>query len=309
MRPDLDQIIAACSVAETGSFSKASDKLGVSKSLVSRRISALEASLNIRLFSRTTSYVALTPIGQIFVERAKRILSDIDDTINHINREMTSISGNVSISAPSCFGTMYINPVIPALLSQHPGLNITLQLNDDMGPDPSDASDLEIRIDRPYDSDYVMRFFKPIKQTLVCSPLYARRFGLPKVPSDILKHECVIYADRKGVDRWMLGEGPCQTVIHPSGRLRTNNWEIVRQAAISGVGLAMMPMFAAKSAIEDGELIEVLTDLPRDTLSLYALFPPRAILPNRTRAVVDFFAARWQRPIADPIVAVKARCA
>jgi DNA-binding transcriptional LysR family regulator len=305
MRPDIDQLAAVCSVAETGSFSKSSYILGISKSLVSRRISTLENVLNVRLFSRTTNYVALTPIGHVFTERAKRILDEIDAAVIYVNGEMNNIVGKVRITAPSRFGIMYISPLIPELLSKYPQLNIDLDLNDNSICIPDSVSDFEIRIDNPIDSDFMMKYFKPIRQALVCSPEYKSRNGIPSSPEDIVRHECIVYAHSRGVAQWKMNSDKGSVIVHPSGRLRTNNWEFIRDASISGIGLAMLPIFAAKSSIENGDLIELLPDYASDSLSLYALFPPRAVLSTRVRAVVEFFSARWHKPISEPKMVCK----
>lgn len=306
MRPEVDQLVAFSLVAETGSFSKTAQRLGVSKSLISRRISTLETSMGVRLLSRSTSFVALTPLGQAFNERVRRILNEIDDAVGFITDEMSMISGTVRIRTPSKFGIMYINPAVRELLSRHPQLNIELDLNDSAAETVSERVDFTICIGRLKDSDYIMKYFKPIKQMLVCSPDYLRRHKMPEQPDDILNHECVIFTDSDAPAHWSFKEEGRQKTIRPVGRLKSNNWEVITNAAVSGLGIGLLPTFIAKEAIERGELVALMPAFPVDELSLYALFPPNAILPVRVRTVIEFLSSRWRKPMLDPIARVQA---
>ncbi|KAH0438483.1 LysR family transcriptional regulator [Paraburkholderia fungorum] len=307
MRPDVDQLAAFVAVVELGSFSKAANHLLVSKSIISRRISLLEDELGVRLLSRSTHYVTPTALGHAFNERARRILHEIDDTVGFLKGSISEVSGIVRITSPTTFGTLYLNPAVRDLMTRYPQLEISLDLSDRAGDPFTDGADFAIRIGILKDSTLVSRCFKAVRQVLVCSPAYAERRGLPDSPRDIFKHECLIYQDPYCPAQWrFMVDGNWETA-KPTGRLRTNNPSAAVEAAEAGLGLAVVPMFTASSAIDRGALIQVFPQFPLEELGLHAVFPPNPMLPAKVRAVVDFLAARWHKPLPEPKQQLPAR--
>lgn len=300
MRPDVDQLAAFVAVVELGSFSKAAIHLSVSKSIISRRIALLEQELGVRLLSRSTHYVTPTALGNAFNERARRILHDIDDTVGFLKGAISEVSGVVRITSPTTFGTLYLNPAVRDLMMRYPQLGITLDLSDRAGDPFTDGADFAIRIGILKDSTLVSRFFKPVRQVLVCSPTYAERRELPTLPRDIFKHECLVYQDPYCPAHWRFLVKGVWEYAKPTGRFRTNNPSAAVEAAEAGLGLAVVPMFTASSAIDRGALIQVLPQYPLEELGLHAVFPPNPMLPANVRAVVDFLAARWRKPLPEP---------
>jgi DNA-binding transcriptional LysR family regulator len=300
MRPDVDQLAAFVAVVELGSFSKAANRLSVSKSIISRRIALLEEELGVRLLSRSTHYVTPTALGNAFNERARRILNDIDDTVGFLKGAISEVCGVVRITSPTTFGTLYLNPAVRDLMTRYPQLEITLDLSDRAGDPFTDGADFAIRIGILKDSTLVSRFFKPVRQVLVCSPAYAERRGLPGAPRDIFKHECLVYQDPYCPAQWRFMVDGVWEYAKPAGRLRTNNPSAAVEAAEAGLGLAVVPMFTASSAIDRGALIQVLPQYPLEELGLHAVFPPNPMLPAKVRTVVDFLAARWRKPLPEP---------
>ncbi|KWE62811.1 hypothetical protein WL77_23820 [Burkholderia ubonensis] len=300
MRPDVDQLAAFVAVVELGSFSKAANHLSVSKSIISRRIALLEEELGVRLLSRSTHYVTPTALGNTFNERARRILHDIDDTVSFLKGAISEVSGVVRITSPTTFGTLYLNPAVRDLMTRFPQLEIALDLSDRAGDPFTDGADFAIRIGILKDSTLVSRFFKPVRQVLVCSPAYAERRSLPTSPRDIFKHECLVYQDPYCPAQWRFMVDGVWESAKPAGRLRTNNPSAAVEAAEAGLGLAVVPMFTASSAIDRGALIQVLPQYPLEELGLHAVFPPNPMLPAKVRTVVDFLAARWRKPLPEP---------
>lgn len=304
MRPDVEQLSAFVSVVELGSFSKAALHLSVSKSIISRRISLLEEQLGVRLLSRSTHFVTPTALGNAFNERARRILQDIDDTVGYLKGAISEVSGVVRITSPTTFGTMYLNSAVRDLMARYPRLEISLDLSDRAGDPFTDGADFAIRIGNLKDSTLVSRNFKPVRQVLVCSPAYAERRGLPNTPREVIKHECLVYLDPYCPAQWRFFVNGNWELVKPTGRLRTNNPEAAVEAAEAGMGLSVVPMFIASSAIDRGALMPVLPNFPLEELGLHAVFPPNPMLPAKVRAVVDFLAARWRKPLPLPKPAI-----
>lgn len=307
MRPNVDQLAAFVAVVELGSFSKAAKHLSVSKSVISRRVAQLEDEMGVSLLSRSTHYVTPTALGNVFNERARRILLEIDESVSVLKGAVSEVSGVVRIASPSTFGTLYMNSAVRDLLTRYPQLEITLELNDRAGDPFTDGADFAIRIGILKDSTLVSRFFKPVRQVLVCSPAYADRCGLPASPRDIAKHDCLIYQDQHCPAQWRFMVDGVWEHAKPMGRLRTNNPTAAVEAAESGLGLAVVPMFSASSAIDRGALIQALPEYRLEDLGLHAVFPPNPKLPARVRAVVDFLAARWRSPLPEPTSAAPDR--
>lgn len=307
MRPSLDQLAAFAAVAEFGSFSKAAERLTVSKSIISRRVALLEEHLGVRLLSRSTHFVTLTPLGHTFNERARRILVEVDEIAGFLKGAVSEVSGTVRLTSPTTFGMMYLNSAVRDLMVKYPRLEIVLDLCDRAGDPFTDGADFAIRIGNLKDSTLVSRYFKPVRQVLVCSPDYVERHGMPLSPGELVNHDCVVYLDPFCPAQWRFHVDERWESAKPFGRLRTNNPAAAVEAAQAGLGLAAVPMFVASNAIDRGALVPLLSSFPMEELGLQALFPPNPKLPAKVRAVVDFLAARWKKPLPEPKV-VSAVC-
>ena len=300
MKPSINSIETFSAVAELGSFSKAASQLGVSKSLVSRRISDLEDKLGARLISRSSNFVEITPLGKKFAQRALRILSEYDSTLEFVASEMGESKGSICIHTATKFGTMYAYPAINEFMEANLDIDVDIILDDDGNPCVPEGADFSIRIGRPMDSDLVIRVFKKIPLSLVCSQPFSASMKSNFSHHDIEDYECIIFKDRKEHVEWAFLDGNKLRLYRPRGRLVSNNWEIVVSAAIEGKGIALVPQFIARSAIEKGHLIELCDSEEIQPLDLYALFPTRTIMPTRIRLLVDFLSKKWKRPMAGP---------
>lgn len=299
MRPNVDQLSAFVTVVELGSFSKAAQHMAVSKSIVSRRIALLEEQLGVRLLSRSTHFVTLTALGRAFHERARRLLTEIDEIAECLKCAASEIAGVVRISSPTTFGMMYLTSAVRDLMTRYQQLEIVLDLSDRAGDPFTDGADFAIRIGNLKDSTMVSRYFKPVRQVLVTSPIYAERCGVPRTPHEVGNHECLVYQDPFCPAPWrFLVDGKWE-LAKPQGRLRTNNPCAALEVAQAGLGIAVVPMFVASSAMDRGALIPLLTSYPMEELGLHALFPPNPMLPAKVRAVIEFLAARWKKPLPE----------
>ncbi|MCE8034961.1 LysR family transcriptional regulator [Billgrantia tianxiuensis] len=306
MQPDFNALLTFALVVETGNFTRAAERLGVSKSVVTRRISALEASLNVRLFNRTTHHVMPTDIAVAFHERARRVLDDLDEAVEAVTMASDAPRGLVRIAAPLAFTTMHLMPAIEELLEQYPRFEVQIEQDDRYLDLVAEGFDMAVRIGELKDSSLIARRLAPIRRLVVCSPEYARRHGTPATPRDLLDHDCLIYTNATPAEQWrFLIDGKWES-IRATGRFKGNNARMLCDAALRGFGLAALPTFVAGKEIDRGNLEAVLLDYPLRESTLYAVYPPTRRLAAKVRTVVDFLAERfsdqpyWEPQLANP---------
>jgi len=298
---DVEEIRAFVAVTGTGSLTKAAGRLGVSKSVVSRRISALEARLGIRLLNRTTRGIALTELGDSFHERAKRVLAEVDAAIEAVTGAAPEVAGPLRVTAPVSFGTLHLMPALAELLEQHPRLELDLELNDRRVDLVGEGFDLAVRIGHLEDSGLVSRRIAPVRHTVVAAPSLLACLGEPEGPRDLARFPCVIYTNASVGAQWRFKVGERWETPRVGGRLRVNNAEMLMQAAALGVGLASLPTFVAGPLIKAGTLKPVLQRWPMPEAGLFLVFPPAPRQTAKLRAVVDHLAARFgPHPFWDP---------
>jgi DNA-binding transcriptional LysR family regulator len=289
MRYSFDDIAAFLQVVETGSISAAARRLSLSKSVVSQRITNLEAALGAELFHRSTRRVVPTDKGHAFYERAGAILRALDEAAEEIS-ERGELCGQLRITTPMSFGTMYLGPILFPFLVRHPRLELALELDDRMLDLLGEGYDLGIRIGRLRDSSLVARRIAVSRRLVCCSPEYARRAGLPETIEALARHACIGYANVPASQLWQFeprtpaGE-LCSTVVR--SRIVVNNGEAMRDAAIAGLGLAVVPIFIIAQALKRGELIDALPGVRPVADMIYALYPQTRNLSRKVRAVID----------------------
>lgn len=281
-------------VLDAGSFTAAAEKLGLSKQYVSKRVMALEARLGVRLLARSTRHLRVTELGRSYEEAARTILQDVDGLEQRISGTNRVPRGRLRISAPMSFGTMHLSPVLPAFLAAYPEVALELDLNDRTVDLLGEGYDLAVRIGSLADSSLIARSIAPVVMVTCCSPAYLARRGAPTHPHELAEHDCLLYGHGRHVE-WQFG-GASTLRVAVTGRMRANNGELVRDAAIQGLGLAYLPTFIVGEAIEAGELVTVLDDWRPPTQAVHAVYPQhrQASLPLQT--FVDFLRSRFAAP-------------
>jgi DNA-binding transcriptional LysR family regulator len=272
---------------DTRSFTAAADKLGLSKQFVSRRVMALEARLGVRLLVRTTRKLTVTELGRIYFERITKILGEVAETEQVISNQNADPRGSLRISAPMSFGTLHLGPVIAAFLKRYPEISIELDLNDRTVDLVGEGYDMAVRIGILSDSSLIARQITPFALRACCSPQYLHQHGAPATPADLKQHECLLYGHGKSVE-WPFKINGRTRPLTVTGRLRVNNGELARDAALAGLGIAVLPTFIVAAALKRGELVTVLDDyLPPDG-GVYAIYPQHRQSSAAVRAFVDF---------------------
>ena len=277
-------------VVKGQSFTAAAEKTDYSRAQVSKSVNQLEAYLGTRLLNRTTRRISLTETGRIYYERCKAILNDIDEVEGIASEQTSTPHGRLTISAPTSFGTLHLNEAIPEYMKQYPQVQISLSLADRFIDVVAEGFDLAIRIAELEDSSLIARKIAPCKRVFCASPDYLNKFGTPKVPQDLAIHQCLIYSNELKPDTWIL-HGPNGTEsIKVNGPICTDNGDILKAAAISGLGVTLLPTFIAGPDLAAGRLKQVLPDYCPPEISIYIVFPSRRYLSAKVRTFVDFLS-------------------
>lgn len=289
---DLSDMRLFVEVVESGGFNRAASRLGISKSVVSRRIAALEADLGVRLLSRTTRGISPTDAGLEFKRRSERILAEVADAREAVAEQGGDMIGRLRVSVPLAFGTRHLTPLLADLAQKHPRLEIDVSFSDKLVDLIGDHFDAAVRIGALSDSSLVARRIAPVRAALVASPAYLDRRGRPNEPNDLLRHDCLIYTSVNALD-WQFRAGKRWVSVRPPGRLRTDNGEATVRFAVAGLGIANAPQFLVADDIRSGALEVVLPHFQTPEFGIYVLRPPGQHVPAKVRALVDAMVERF----------------
>lgn len=292
----LDDLKLFTLVAETKSFTKAADRLGLSKSAASRRVAELEARLGARLFHRTTRSISLTQVGQGFCQRVSQILGELEEAERSVTSEHAAPRGTLKVAAPMSFGLSHLAPVVCAYMERYPEVQVDMDVSDRFVDLVEEGYDVAVRIGRLKDSSLVARRICPIRMVVCASPAYLDRRGTPKTPAELAEHDCLLYTNSQSFDQWSfrIAPGSDQTQsIRVQGRMRVSNGDVLRQAALAGLGIVVLPSFIVGDDLVSGKLRGVLTDYTLSEGALHALYPANRHLSPKVRAFVDLLAASF----------------
>jgi DNA-binding transcriptional LysR family regulator len=249
----LDGIATFVAVVEAGSISEAARRLRLSKSVVSDRLVELERSLGVRLVHRSTRRLSLTEDGISFRERASRIAHEVEEAMAEMAQRSGALVGPLSLSAPVTFGRMHLGPAVYPFLAQHPGIELTLDLDDRRVDLSAEGYDAVVRHGPVMDSRLVAWRLAPSRRVLVASPDYLARHGTPGAVGDLEGHRGIFYTNR-GVDDWRFPGLAGATIVRGRVALRVNNGDMMRDATLSGIGIALLPTFIVGPDIARGHL-------------------------------------------------------
>jgi DNA-binding transcriptional LysR family regulator len=277
MRYSLKDIEAFLKVAEVGSISRTAARTNIAKSILSKRISDLELTLGASLIHRSTRGIRLTEKGIAFYERARDSIHQLDEAVEELTDNGRSLSGSMRITAPVSFGTRYLGPIIFKFLQANPKVTIIVDLDDRFVDISKEGYDLAVRVGNVSDSSLIVaKRLASSPSVVCCSPDYAARAGLPNSLETLRDHDGIGYAYVPTAHLWeFLAEGidckPCS--IPMRCRLVVNSGEATRDAAIAGLGLAVLPHFIAADALKTGRLIDALPFYKPTPRYIYAIYP------------------------------------
>lgn len=281
-------------VVALGSFSSAARALNLTPATVSKRIARLEHQLDVRLFQRTTRRLQLTSEGAAFRRHALRILADLEAARDAMSRHATEAAGLLRVTAPASFGRMHISPMVTRFLERHPAVELDLGLTDGLVDLVEEGLDLAIRITQPADSSMIARRLAPNRRVLCASPAYLERNGTPETPDDLAGHNCLVMHNQHV---WTLESADGEHHVRVRGSLQTNNAEVLRDAAVSGLGIARKSTWDVGHLLQSGDLIPVLPRYSVSThVAIYAMYPSARFLAPRVRAFMEFLQEWFGEP-------------
>jgi DNA-binding transcriptional LysR family regulator len=286
-------------IAETGSFSAVAREVGATQPAISRQIAALEEHLGVRLLQRSTRSLRLTEDGQDLLGHARLVVETVEETEAAIGRRRSEAVGLVRVGCPTVFGKLYLAPHIGTLLDRYQQLSVEMLMTDDVVDMVQSGLDLAIRVGEISDAGLVARRVGSTVALAVAAPSYIARYGEPSVPDQLSQHQCIIFTRLMNPDSWTL-DGPDGAISVPvNGRLRVNSIEAVMEAALAGVGIALLPTWMLRDEVREGRLQAVLQGWPPRRRSISLVYPSRRFLAPRTRAVIDFLVDEFR---LDPVI-------
>jgi DNA-binding transcriptional LysR family regulator len=291
--PDFEALAIFAKVVEMRSFAGTARELAVSKATVSKAVSRLEERLGTRLFNRTSRQLALTDAGRKLAGPAAQLLVDGEAAESETLAQSAAPRGLVRLAVPMTFGVKVIAPLLPEFLAAYPEVSIDLHLSDATVDLIGDGFDAGVRIARLPDSSLVARRLCDVRRYTVASPSYLKAHGRPTHPMHLAQHRCFGYAylSTPGVWHYANAAGE-QATVRPSGQLRVNNGEAVLPALLAGLGIADLPDFIIREAIDDGRVEVILKDWKQPEGAVHLVMPPGGPRPARVEVLADYLAAK-----------------
>ena len=291
----IEGIAAFVAVVEAGSVSEAARRLRLSKSVVSERLAELEKSLGGMLLHRTTRKLTLTEDGTVFLERAARIVREIEEAAADMAERRGTLSGPIRIAAPVTFGRMHLGPALYPFLAEHPEIEMTLDIDDRRVDAASEGYDAVIRNGPIADSRLVAWKLAHSRRMLCASPDYLRRNGRPSSLTDLNSHRGIFYTNR-GVADWRFQTPEGAIVVRAKLALGMNNGDMLRDAAIAGLGIALLPAFIAGPVVRDGLLAEIDVSHRPEAEFIYMAHPEGRNPSAKLRAIADHLKKTFGDP-------------
>jgi DNA-binding transcriptional LysR family regulator len=283
----IDAMQAFVAVADLQGFAPAARKLGLSPSGVTRLIAALEDRLGARLLQRTTRSVTLTDVGARYLERARRILGDVEEAEGSVQDERTKPSGRLVVSAPVGFGRLHVSPVMSAYLKRYPEVAGELRLSDSVINLVEEGVDLAVRIGHLPDSSLVGRHVGEMRRIVVASSDYLKKRGEPKMPDAVASHETIQFGAMAASQDWRFVEDGRERRVTCAPRFTTNSADAAIQYAEAGGGLTRVLAYQAAEAIKAGRLQIVLAKFEEPPLPIHIVYPTSRLLSAKVRTFID----------------------
>jgi len=291
----LTEMEAFVRVIDHGGFTEAARQMGLSKSAVSKHVSALETRLAVRLLTRTTRRVSPTELGLAYYDRARAVLEDASEADSMVTAMQATPRGSLRVSVPVSFGIGQVSGAIARFLDAYPEVEVNMVLDDRFVELLAEGFDLAIRIGVLEDSSLKARKLAEARLQLAASPAYVAARGMPQSIDELNDHCLLHYSNLSTGNFWRLrGRNGVERQIRVGGRFTANNGESLRKAAESGIGIVMLPSFILGEALRSGRLVEVLPDREPILLGIHALYPQGPFPQPKLRAFVDFLAEHFR---------------
>lgn len=299
-------------VVDNDGFSAAGRVLGLSPSTVTQHIHALEERLGVRLLNRSTRKISLTEVGRAYYQRTKQILEELDDADRIAYALHSSPRGtlrlNTSVSIPP-----FLAPVIAGYTALYPEVSVDLSMTDAMVDLVEEGFDLAVRDQSVLDSTLILRRVATYRLIVCGAPGYLERHGIPQVPADLVRHNCLVHSESIGGEQWRFLGPDGEQSIAPTGNLHTNSANALRLAALRDQGLIMSPTFLVADDIKAGRLVPVLREFLQAEYTINAIFPHREHVSAKVRSFIDFLIKylhenpAWANPCGDGVTFPRGR--
>jgi DNA-binding transcriptional LysR family regulator len=294
MKDRLNGMRVFAQVVEAKTFSAAADKLGISKSLASRHVSALERSLSVKLLNRSTRKLSLTEAGALFYEHCARIVQEAELAEQRLARTQSEPAGLVRVTAAPAFAVRHVLPALTEFYQKYPKIRVSLSCSNralDLG---DEGFDLGIRVSFDPAPNLVARKLAVNRSVLCASPAYLKRHGMPRRIEDLRKHECVLFPALAPKGVWTLRRDRRKYSVQVAGVFETDEMDVVRAAVAAGLGIGILPVYMVGDALQQGQLVPLLRQfqvVPES--AIYLVYLPNRTLSSRVRALIDFLAERF----------------
>ncbi len=282
-------------VAASGSLSAAARGIGLSQSMVTKHLAALEARLGVSLFHRTTRRLSITDAGRNYLESAERILAEFDAANSSVAADRFEPRGMLRLNVPVSFGTRHIAPRLAEFSRRHPGLQVELGLNDRFVDLAEEGWDLAVRIGNLGDSSLIARRLASCRMALAAAPSYLRDRGTPRTVADLAQHNCLGYTLSRttSADCWTFGAA-AEIKVNVSGTLRANNGDALLAAAVAGQGIIYQPTFIVADELRRGTLVSIKLEQPTSEIGgIYGVYLPQRNPAAKVRAFIDFMVEQF----------------
>lgn len=283
----LNLMASFIAVVEEGTYTAAAKRLGKTTALISTHVTQLEGVLDVRLITRSTRSLQLTPTGRSYYEEAKRVLDDITTLEAQIRQENQSLTGRLRLSVPTTFGEQVLMPFVARMIRQHPQLDVEMMLNDRFVDIVAEGFDAAIRIGHLSDSSLVSRRAGSIRMCLCATPGYLTRHGEPDTPRDLALIPCVFDTNYRQSGRWRFERNGEEIEVKPLSVARVNSAQAAANLALSGLVIAYAPDFTVRDALEDGRLVSVLGEYCATEIPISILYPHRRHLSAKVTTFSD----------------------
>src|SRR5437868_273473 len=315
MADSLAEMAVFSKVVASGSLSAAARELSLSPAVISRRLAALEARLGVRLINRTTRSLSLTVEGTRYYDACTRLLAEIAEADAEVAAGRVEPQGALKVALPASFGHQHVAPLVPAFAARYPKVQLALSLSDRNVNVMDEGFDLAVCIADLRDSSLAARKLAPNRRVVCASPAYLAAHGRPRTPDELAKHNCLVTRDFAANWDYKAADAKSGSV-RVQGRYACDNWEVLREWALAGLGIALKSTWDVYRQLQDGSLIALFPGYTfHSDVAIYAVYPHRRFLPAKTRVFIEFLAESfgpdpfWDRTMPRPKPRIRARTA
>ena len=292
----MDQLVAMrtfVKVVQTGNFSTAAREQNSSQANVSKRVSGLESLLGTKLLTRTSRELSLTETGSEYYEKCLTILAELDEADAAVRSETASPKGTLKIAAPIAVARLILAPLMSSFIERYPEIKIDIAANDAHVDLIAQGIDIAIRVKKLEDSSLIARHLFDNPMLIVASPNYLEQNGIPVIPDDLRYHNCIVYSLLTSINVWNFSKHDNKYSVAVQGNFQSSNGDTNLEVALSGVGIAQLPIWMVDEHLKSGRLKQVLSDYKALSIPMNAIYPQNRYVPLKVRCFIDFLKSEF----------------